>query len=222
MSPVIASVCLAFQLAASPADQPRDPRVVTEIAAGLKAKKEGRLDDAIIALRKAVEMEPGLWAAHASLGEVYYKKHDYGNAVSSLRRALELKADQPGAESMLGVSLLAQGYAQEAIPHLERGQVLDALGAALLEAGHPREAVEKLETARAKYPNDPDVVFYLAQAYGRLSKQASAQIVEEFPGSLRAHQIQAEAYAAAGRADAADQEYREVLRRRPDFPGVHL
>ncbi|MBI3472185.1 MAG: tetratricopeptide repeat protein [Candidatus Solibacter usitatus] len=197
-------------------------QAIPQIEAGLKAKQEGRLDDAIAAYRKALEAEPNLWALQASLGEVYYRKRDYANAIPTLRRALELKDDQPGVHGMLGVSLLSQGQAAQAITHLERGQVWDALGAALLESGRTREALARLELARSKHPDDPDVLFHLGQAYGRLSREAFDQIAARHPDSLRARQIRAEALAAAGRMDAAEQEYREVLRLRPDLPGIHL
>lgn len=202
--------------------QATTPQVASQIEVALKAKKDGRYDQAIVALRKVLDLEPALWAAHASLGETYYLKRDYESAVPSLRRALELKPDQPGIEGMLGVALLTLGRAAEAVPHLERGQTLDALGVALLELGRPRDAAEKLEMALAKSPRDPDILFHLGQAYGRLSRQAFDQVIAGHPDSARARQIRAEAFAAAGRSDLAEAEYQELIRTHPGLPGVRL
>lgn len=214
MTAIALALWLALQLSS--------PKVTSQIEAALKAKQEGRYDDAIEALRNVLAVEPSLWAAHASLGETYYLKRDYERAAPSLSRALELKPGQPGVEGMLGVALLAQGRAADAVPHLERGSVLDALGVALLELGRVREAVEKLESARAKRPGDPDILFHLGQAYGRLSREAFDEVAANHPDSARARQIRAEGFAATGRSDLAEAEYRELLRMQPGLPGVHL
>src|SRR5438094_9370921 len=101
---------LAFQ-------PPSEPK--RHVDAGLAAKRAGDLDSAIREFQRVVELAPGLAASHVNLGAVYYEKKDYGHAISSLRKALELNSDLPGVHSMLGVALLAQGYASESIPHLE-------------------------------------------------------------------------------------------------------
>ena len=113
-----------------------------------------------------------------NLGAVYYEKKDYGQAIPSLRKALELNPDLPGAHGMLGAALLAQGYAAESIPHLEKAKSGEVLGVALLEAGRAREAIDKLEEALEKQPDNPDLLYYLSQAHARLAKQASDALAE--------------------------------------------
>jgi predicted Zn-dependent protease len=198
------------------------PEAAEQIKTGLAAKREGRWDEAIAAFRKVLELEPGLWAAHSSLGEIYYRKKEYATAVPILRRSLQLNNEQPVVFGMLGVSLLAQGDAKGALPFLERGQVWDALGVALMDLGRAGEAAPPLEQARRQNPKDPEILFHLAQVYGRLSKEAFDRVVAEHPESLRAHQIRAESMAAAGRADVAEQEYLAMLKLRPDLTGIHL
>ena len=91
------------------------------------------------------------WRRRTSIsGAVYYEKKDYGNAIPPLRKALELNPDLPGAHGMLGVALLALGYAAESIPHLEKAQADALLGVALLESGREREAMDRLEAALAQ------------------------------------------------------------------------
>ena len=133
-----------------------------------------------------------------------------------------MNADLPGAQAMLGAALLAQGYAAESIPHLEKVQADDLLGVALLEAGRPREAIDRLEAALQKRPQDEDLLYYLSQAHGRLSKQVFDRLRAESPGSARVQQMLGEASAASGNRDAAEKQFRSALALRPDLRSVHL
>lgn len=197
------------------------PELRQHVDAGLKAKSAGDLDTAIREFRRVAELAPSLAAAHVNLGAVYLEKRDYGAAIPELRKALELNHDLPGAHAMLGAALLAQGFAAEAIPHLEQGGADDLLGVALLETGRERDAVDKLEAALLKRPSDPDLLYYLGEAHGRLSKQLFDRIRKESPGSPRAEQLAGEAMAAAGNRQGAEQHFRAALKLRPDLRDVH-
>jgi tetratricopeptide (TPR) repeat protein len=195
-----------------------DPEARRHIQAGLEAKKAGRLDEAAKELRRVVEIEPNLWAAQSSLGEVYYLQHDYAKAVPVFKRSLELNPEQTGVRGMLGVTLLALGYAAEAIPHLEKAQVSDALGVAYMATGRFRDAVAQLD----KQKNDPEVLFQLGQALEQWSKETLNRVLIEYPDSVRARQLRAELLAAVGRSDAAEREYRELIRTNPPVSGIHF
>ena len=122
---------------------------------------------------------------------------------------------------MLGSALLAEGFAAEAIPHLQKAQADDLLGVALLEAGKPRDAVDRLEAALGKRPNDPDLLYYLGVAYGQLSKQLFDRVRNENPNSARAQQLSGEALAAAGNHPAAEEHFKAALELRPDLRDIH-
>ncbi len=189
---------------------------------GLEARKEGRLDAAIVEFRKATELEPNLAEAFVNLGETYIEKRDYGGALAPLKRALELSPDLPPAHQLLGYALLAQGYAAEAIPHLERVDEKAALGIAQIETGQLPEAVANLNAALAKRPNDSDLLYYLGRASGLLSKQAIDTLQAAYPDAARAHQAMAENYLVLRRLPEAEKEYQEALRLRPETPKLHL
>lgn len=197
------------------------PELRQRVDAGLRAKAAGDLDTAIREFTRVAELAPGLAAAHVNLGAVYFEKKDYAGAIPPLRRALELNPDLPGAHGMLGAALLAQGYAAESLPHLEKAQADDLLGVALLESGRVREAVDRLEAALAKRPGDADLLYYLSQAHGRLSKQLFDRLREASPESARAQQMLGDAMAAAGNREAAAKHFRSALALRPDLRGVH-
>lgn len=180
------------------------------------------MEEAISEFKKVTELAPTLPAAFVNLGAAYIQVRDYGDAIAPLKRSLELNPDLVGAHQMLGYALLVRGYAQEAIPHLEKAQAQDALGIAQLETGKLPEAIANLEVALAKRPNDPDLLYYLGRASGLLSKQTFDVLESAYPDSPRAHQALGENYAVLRRVPEAEREYRDALRLRPDIPGVHL
>jgi tetratricopeptide (TPR) repeat protein len=205
---------LAAQAAASDA--------ASHIQAGLEARKQHRVDVEIAEFQKASEIDPGMADAFVNLGAAFIEKHDYGSAITPLKRALELSSELPIAHQLLGYALLAQGYTAEAIPHLERVGALDALGIAQIQTGQLSEAVGNFTMALAKRPNDPDLLYYLGHASGLLSKNAIDTLIAAYPDSARAHQALAENYFVLRQLPQAEKEYKEALRLRPELPGLHL
>ncbi len=214
MAGLILSLLIAWQTLS--------PEVTQRIQAGIEAQKQGRLNDAIADFQKVTELAPDLPAPFVSLGQAYMQNGDYAAAIAPLKRALDLNAGLMGAEQMLGYALLSAGYAADAIPYLEKVQALDALGLAQLKTGRVAEAIGNLETALAKRPGDPDLMYYLGRATGLLSKQTFDALRASQPDSARAHQILAETYSVLRNIPGAEKEYREALRLRPATPGLHL
>jgi tetratricopeptide (TPR) repeat protein len=126
------------------------------------------------------------------------------------------------AHQFLGFALLAQGYAAEAIPHLERAGAQEALGIAQIETGQLTEAVANFTAVLPKQPDDPDLLFYLGHSSGLLSKTAIDTLIANHPDSARAHQALGENYLVLRQLPQAEKEYLEALRLRPDLPGLHL
>jgi tetratricopeptide (TPR) repeat protein len=214
MSGVLLSLLLALQAPPSPALQ--------HLHAGVEAEKSGQLDTAVAELQKATELDPKLAVAFVDLGDIYIEKRDYAAAIPPLKRAVELSPGLEGAHRLLGYALLAQGYASEAIPHLEKAHAEDALGIALLEAGKLPEAVPVLQKALSQNPNDPDLLYYYGSAAGQLSKQVFDELEERFPDSARAHQMMAQDYAVLRDVPSAEREFLEALRLRPQTAALHL
>jgi tetratricopeptide (TPR) repeat protein len=192
------------------------------IQAGLIARNQHQIDVEITEFRMATELDPKLADAFFNLGAAYMEKRDYAAAIPPLKRALDLSPDLPAAHQLLGYALLAEGYAAEAIPHLEQVGAQDALAIAQLETGHLSEAVVNFNAVLAKRPNDPDLLYYLGHASGLLSKNAIDDLLATHPESARAHQALAENYFVLRQMPQAEKEFLEALRVRPDLPGLHL
>ena len=211
---VILILCLALQNVS--------PEGAQHMQAGVDAHKQGHFDVAISEFRKATESDPDLVDAFLDLGEVYLETRDYSAATTALNRAVELSPDLEAAHLQLGYALLAQGYAEQAVPHLARARAVEALGIALIETGHYQEAVANLSAALAKRPDDPDLLYYLGRAGGLLSKQSIDLLVAAHPDSARAHQSMGENYFVLRQMPQAEKEFAAALQQRPDLPGLHL
>jgi tetratricopeptide (TPR) repeat protein len=198
------------------------PEALQHMQAGAAAEKNGHFELAIAEFRKLTELEPGVAEGFVSLGQAYLENHDYGRAIPSLKQALKLSPDLRPAHQLLGYALLAQGYTAEAIPHLQEAQDIAALGIAQLEAGQLADAVANLQTALAKSPNDPDLLYYFGRASGLLSKQSIDTLLAAYPDSARAHQAMAENYYVLRQMPQAEKEFQEAIRLRPDLPSIHL
>src|SRR6266446_1824288 len=204
------------------AGQSASSDTLQHMQAGLEARKQHQVETEIAEFRKATETDPALADAFVNLGAAYMEKHDYGAAIAPLKRALEISSDLLVAHQFLGYALLAQGYAAEAIPHLQRVAALDALGVAQIETGQLNEAVGSFNAALSKRPNDPDLQYYLGHASGLLSKNSIDTLLAMHPDSARAHQALAENYFVLRQMPQAEKEYLEALRLRPDLPSLHL
>jgi tetratricopeptide (TPR) repeat protein len=198
------------------------PDGAQHMQAGVEAHKQGRFDIAIAEFRRATETDPTLAEAFLDLGEELMQTRDYGAAIAPLKRALELNSNLDAAHMQLGYALLSEGYAAEAIPHLERVNAQEALGIAQIDTGQYQEAVANLSAALVKRPSDPDLLYYLGRASGLLSKRSIDTLLGAYPDSARAHQAMGENYFVLRQMPQAEAEFSAALHQRPEIPGLHL
>ena len=111
------------------------PQAAEHMQAGIEADKQRQFTVAIKEFKQVTELEPAFADGFISLGQAYMENGDYGPAIAPLKHALELKADSLPAHQLLGYALLSQGYAKEAIPHLQRSPDKTALGIAEIQTG---------------------------------------------------------------------------------------
>jgi len=216
---LLALVLLAQTTSAAPA---LSPPAIEHLQAGVEAEQRHDFETAISEFRKVTELEPTSAIGLVRLGNAYIENHQYAQATPSLKKALMENPDLPIAHQLLGYALLAQGYAAEAIPHLERVHEIGALGIAQIQTGQVSEAVSNLQAAVAKAPNDSDLLFYLSQASAMLSQQSLDALTTADPNCSRAHQVRAHNYYVLHQYREAEMEYQQALTLRPDVPGLHL
>ena len=81
---------------------PDDPRVMGEYGKTLLA--QGKSDDALAFLERAIQLQPEEWSFHSALGVAYDQKGNYPLAQASYKRALTLK---PGEGAVLNNAALS-------------------------------------------------------------------------------------------------------------------
>jgi serine/threonine protein kinase/Tol biopolymer transport system component/tetratricopeptide (TPR) repeat protein len=117
------------------------------------------------AAQRAIDIDPMLAEAHASLGVALWAyDHDFGAAAHHLQLAIALNPDYAPAHDWLGILNSAQGRAEMAIVSLERAR--------------------KLDPHSAMYATDLAHCYYNARQYDRALEFCSqaVHITGEFPG----------------------------------------
>jgi TolB-like protein/tetratricopeptide (TPR) repeat protein len=112
---------------------------------------EGRIDSALVLLRRAVDLEPSNLGALNTLGDLYMRAGRYDSAVTVLRRAVALDPSVPGPRRRLLLSLEALKRYGDAVA--VRRQGADSAGAEAYaqglaaggEAGYQRVRHEDLQ-----------------------------------------------------------------------------
>src|SRR6202140_3828339 len=186
------------------------------------AGQQKQFDVAIKEYRAVTQLEPTFAGGFVSLGQAFMEQRDFSSALAPLKHALEIDSNLLPAHHLLGYALLAQGYAAEAIPHLDRAHEQGALGIAQEETGQFSDAIQNLQAALQKRPNDPDLLYYLGRAAGLLSKQSVDTLLAAYPDSSRAYQSMAENYFVLRQMAEAEKQYEQALKLRPDIPKRHL
>jgi tetratricopeptide (TPR) repeat protein len=122
-----------------PADESAAMAVATLLTLARPLAMQGRLEDAVRLLERAVKLQPRLAPAYCNLAMLEAALGRVDEACANYRRALEIEPD--------------------------RADVLHALGVALLRGGRLDEAIGALREAAAAKPGDvayaSDVVFHL-------------------------------------------------------------
>jgi tetratricopeptide (TPR) repeat protein len=215
---------LAFQILMlqSVRAQELSPEATQHWNAARQAETQKHFDLAVTEYHKVTDLEPHFAGGFVGLGQANMEAHDFAAAITPLKRALDLDSNQLPAHQLLGYALLAQGFAAESIPHLERVHEDGALGIAQLQTSQFAEAIKNLQAALQKRPNDPDLLYYLGRAAGLLSKQSVDILLAAYPKSARAYQSMAENYFVLRQMDDARKQYEQALQIRPDTPNLHL
>ena len=219
---VSVALLLFFIATGTIAGQSISPDATQHWNAARQAETQKNFAQAVVEYRKVTELEPTYALGFVNLAQALMENHDFGAAIAPLKHALEEDANLLPAHQLLGYALLSQGYAAEAIPHLERAHEQGALGIAQIETGQFAEAIPNLQAALQKRPNDPDLLYYLGRASGLLSKQSIDTLLTAYPDSPRAYQSMAENYFVLRQMAEAQKQYERALQLRPDTPNLHL
>jgi tetratricopeptide (TPR) repeat protein len=127
-------------------------------------------------------------------------------------RAWELAGEQYEAQGNTGKALKLYGRALSVRPDIAvlRERIL-ALGG----------TISGLEAPPEKNDSPEDHFYGLVEKYEREARESFEQVSRINPESYRAHQVLADSDATSDHYDDAIKEYRIVLSKKPDLPGIH-
>jgi tetratricopeptide (TPR) repeat protein len=169
---------------------------------GLAYKQEGKADQAIAALERAVAANPKHYMAWASLGNLYKTaKKDIPKAVGAYEHAVEgLKKDKV---------------------------VWENLGTAYFRNNQPDQALKALTTASSLDPNDAEIRFNLGTVKRQMKDYTGAVTDLEVAVKLKPTDAQyannlGVAYRFAKRDDEAIKAFQKAIAIEPDNASYHL
>lgn len=216
----------------SPSSQSQSQEVVLIARDAQEALKREDWEGAIRGFEKLVKISPSAAEYHLNLGIAHYSSGRPQDATRALRQALKLKPSLTRARDYLGASLAESGQCKEALPYLRRdvSRVTDrnltravGLGGVkcAMALNRPDEALDFVRLLNHDFPSDPEVLYLSTHVYSDLSVKASQDLLYKAPSSYQVHLLNAEALETQEKWDDAAYEYRQVLAKNPNLPGIH-
>jgi TolB-like protein len=156
------------------------------LAGNLNIDREENLAKAKAMLERALQLDPVLAEAHATLGMVYYDEYDLRRAEEELRKAIELKPSYATAHQWYYILLLIELRWDEALREIEKAAELDPispimivnLGGYYLNRRDFSKAAEKyrisLELGYEGAHYDLFWVYGMMKMYDQMEKEAEA------------------------------------------------
>lgn len=162
---------------------------------GLVREEQGRNDEAIANLKKALQLKPHLRGASLFLGIAEYRLNHFAEAAEAVRAEIHIAPTDANAWMWLGVVQLAEEQ--------------------------PEAAVVSLDKAATLAPANVDILYNRGRAHLLVSKDSYDKMFQADPNSWRVHQVIAQADAEADRHDEAIAEYQSAIQAVPQQPGLH-
>jgi tetratricopeptide (TPR) repeat protein len=162
---------------------------------GLIREEQGRNEEAIASLQKALTLRPRLRGANLFLAIAEYRLNHFDKAISALQKETSYYPSDANAWMWLGVVQLA--------------------------AENPEDAVAALDKAAKLAPDNVDILYHRGRAHLLVSKNSYEKMFQVDPHSWRVHQVLAQADAEADRSEEAIAEYQAAIQLAPKQPGLH-
>jgi TolB-like protein/Tfp pilus assembly protein PilF len=135
-------------------------------------ERQSRLDDARIAYQRAIDIQPGYWRAHATMGGFLFRIGRSDEALSFMREAVDLSPNNPRALNSLGSTLYMLGAFDKARDVWYRSLQIDPTPIAFSNLGTASFYLQDFQQAAAMYsraveltPDDYQLWGALGDAY---------------------------------------------------------
>jgi len=179
----LASVVLVLAMAVTGCARDPNARKSSYLEQGIRYHRDGKYNEAVIALKNALQIDPKFVAARHLIGRTYKAKSWNADAIRELQRALELQPDDVSIRVDLGQAYLdieAWGDALaegKAIRQRAPGNAFGAylVGAGTLGQGQAEAALEPLSRALRLDAAPPEFHKTLADALAVLNRLDEAE-----------------------------------------------
>jgi tetratricopeptide (TPR) repeat protein len=184
-------------------------------------QQQGRLDAAAEEYEAVLHLQPGTPEVYVNLGLVYYAQAKFDDSARALATAAKLRPGMRGVSLWLGIDDVklhrpVQGaeLLQEAIRQNPNDKLAQSwLGTALWDSGQMNAALLQLENAAVQFPDDPDLLFALGEAYGKAAQQQTEELLRKSAGTALSDRIYGGIYAGEHDWAKAEGHLRRAIER---------
>jgi tetratricopeptide (TPR) repeat protein len=162
----------------------------------LVCQEQGKYDESIEIFQKVLKRAPVYPGVNAWLGISYYALNKFDKTIEATQKELTGNPKDRQARYYLALALSASGRLLEAIQELE----------ILLKDDRQNVAI----------------LYQLAVDYKVAAQRSAENLAKLYPDSEFTHAIRGEILADNFRFEEAIREYKEVTRKNPNFPGIHI
>ena len=192
--------------------------------------KSGKMDSALIAIQKAVKINPKDAEAHNNMGLIYFKLKLFEKAIKSSKKAIELKPDFVNAHNNLGIILQKIEKFEQAEFRFKKAIELNSdYAEAHYNLGTSSQRLGKLDKAEESYKkvielkaNFVEAHYNLGIIFQRLGKLIEAEacykkVIELKPNFVEAHYNLGIISQRLGKLIEAEACYKKVIELKPNF-----
>lgn len=184
--------------------------------------------------RTTIARNPRAFLAYNDLAVLLIQRGEKDQALTYIRKAVEIRPHSVDAIDFLGTTLLAEGRANEAIGRFREALRLAPddiranvnIGSALLQTGQPREAIKHLNKALRLDPDNVPAHYNLGSALAKMGQlqeaikqyQAALQLQSDFPIAQCELGI---TLTKAGQPAEAIPHFEQALQSEPNYPKAY-
>lgn len=195
-----------------------------------QAQLAGDLATAAREYRQVLHLQPDIPEVYANLGLVYYAENKFLESARAFDRADALKPGLRGVSLYLGIDDVKLGFADKAVPHLERAIKLEPkskeantwLATALWDTGKTSAALAQLRATSKIFPSDIDSLFLLSEGYRKAGDQEVQKILAKTVGTPFSDQVYGDIYAQQKSWIKAATHYRHAIQIDPSSSAAYF
>jgi tetratricopeptide (TPR) repeat protein len=197
---------------------------------GNSYKEVGNIDSSLLALERAVEINPMLSESRANLGNIYLAKGQVNDAINQYREALRINPLDAKTHNNMGNAYVQKDWLNYAVNEYHQSMRLDPkftdayknLAIVYCKQERYQQAILQLRQAIALKPKDAECYSQLGNVFEQMGKYNQA--ISEYNKAIKMNPMLAEAYYGLGvcynKLKSVDEEiwgYKRALAVRPDM-----